>query len=103
MVQYRVDKCHISDRCMDDGLGLCYFRCNPQWSLHGYIKPEAICRLLFARFGSRYEYKFGKVHPDFVIKCCETVLKYQPVNVNAMLTKAETQKQIIDEKMKILK
>jgi hypothetical protein len=50
-----------------------------------------------------YQHKFGYGHPDFIIKCCNTVLKYQPVNVNAMLTRAETQKQIIDSKMKILK
>ena len=47
-----------------------------------------------------YPKKFGDSNPDFVIKCCETVLKYHPVNVNAMLTKAETQKRFIEAKMK---
>jgi len=47
-----------------------------------------------------YQRKFGKSNPDFVLKCCETVLKYNPVNVNAMLTKAEAQKRFIDAKMK---
>jgi hypothetical protein len=47
-----------------------------------------------------YQRKFGKANPDFVIKCCNTVLKYHPVNVNAMLTKAEAQKSFIDAKMK---
>lgn len=47
-----------------------------------------------------YQKKFGKSNPDFVIKCCNTVLKYHPVNVNAMLTKAEAQKFLIDAKMK---
>ena len=48
-----------------------------------------------------YQRKFGRNNPEFVIKCCETVLKYHPVNVNAMLTKAETQKHYIDERMKV--
>ncbi len=47
-----------------------------------------------------YQKKFGKSSPDFVIKCCNTVLKYHTVNVNAMLTKAEAQKLYIETKMK---
>ena len=47
-----------------------------------------------------YQKKFGNYNPDFVVKCCETVLKYHPVNVNAILTKAETQKRFIEAKMK---
>ncbi len=47
-----------------------------------------------------YQKKFGNSNPDFVVKCCETVLKYHPFNVNAMLTKAESQKRFIDSKMK---
>lgn len=47
-----------------------------------------------------YQKKFGKSNPDFVIRCCNAVLKYHPVNVNAMLTKAEAQKSFIDAKMK---
>lgn len=47
-----------------------------------------------------YQKKFGKSNPDFVIRCCNTVLKYHPVNVNAMLTKAEAQKYFIDARMK---
>jgi hypothetical protein len=47
-----------------------------------------------------YLKKFGDSNPDFVVKCCETVLKYHPVNVSAMLTKAETQKRLIESKMK---
>ena len=34
-----------------------------------------------------YQRKFGRENPDFVIKCCNTVLQYHPANVNAMLTK----------------
>lgn len=47
-----------------------------------------------------YQQKFGRENPNFVIKCCNTVLKYHPVNVNALLTKAEAQKHYIDLQMK---
>lgn len=47
-----------------------------------------------------YQRKFGKANLDFVVKCCNTVLKYHAVNVNAMLTKAEAQKHFIEAKMK---
>jgi hypothetical protein len=49
-----------------------------------------------------YQKKFGNSNPDFVVKCCETVLKYHHVNVNAMLTKAEAQKRLIESKMKAI-
>lgn len=47
-----------------------------------------------------YQHKFGKDNPDFVLKCCSTVLKYHPTNVSAMLTKAEAQKFYIQAQMK---
>jgi len=47
-----------------------------------------------------YQHKFGKANPDFVVKCCNTTLKYHPTNVNAMLTKAEAQKYYIQTQMK---
>lgn len=47
-----------------------------------------------------YQKKFGNSNSGFVVKCCETVLKHHPVNVNAMLTKAESQKRFIEAKMK---
>lgn len=47
-----------------------------------------------------YQQKFGRENPDFVIKCCNIVLQYHPVNVNAMLTKAEAQKHYVDMLMK---
>lgn len=47
-----------------------------------------------------YQHKYGKENPDFVIKCCNTVLQYHPTNVNAMLTKAEAQKYYIHSLMK---
>jgi hypothetical protein len=48
-----------------------------------------------------YQHKFGKANPDFVVKCCNTCLKYHPLNVNAMLTKAEAQKYYIQAQMKV--
>jgi len=50
-----------------------------------------------------YQHKFGKDNPEFVIKCCNTCLKYHPTNVNAMLTKAEAQKYYIQTQMKAKK
>ena len=47
-----------------------------------------------------YQHKYGKEDPEFVIKCCNTTLKYHPSNVNAMLTKAEAQKYYIHSLMK---
>lgn len=47
-----------------------------------------------------YQHKFGKNNPEFVVKCCNTCLKYHPTNVNAMLTKAEAQKYYIQTQMK---
>lgn len=50
-----------------------------------------------------YQHKFGKDNPDFVLKCCSTVLKYHPTNVSAMLTKAEAQKFYVQAQMKARK
>jgi hypothetical protein len=47
-----------------------------------------------------YQHKFGKENPEFVVKCCNTVLQYHPTNVNALLTKAEAQKYYIHSLMK---
>ena len=47
-----------------------------------------------------YQHKYGKENPEFVIKCCNTVLQYHPTNVNALLTKAEAQKHYIHALMK---
>jgi hypothetical protein len=47
-----------------------------------------------------YQHKYGKENPEFVIKCCNTVLHYHPTNVNALLTKAEAQKYYIQTQMK---
>lgn len=47
-----------------------------------------------------YQHKFGKDNPEFVIKCCNTALKYHPTNANALLTRAEAQKYYIHSLMK---
>lgn len=54
----------------------------------------------FLDLAQGYQKKFGKDNPDFVVKCCNKVLEYHSMNVNAMLTKAEAQKYFIDSKMK---
>jgi len=47
-----------------------------------------------------YQHKFGKSNPSFVLKCCDACLKYIPNNVNALLTKAEAQKNFLDSEAK---
>jgi hypothetical protein len=47
-----------------------------------------------------YQRKVSFDQPDFVIRCCNTTLVYNPVDVNAMLTKSEAQKRFIQSKMK---
>ncbi|MCL2596753.1 MAG: hypothetical protein FWD66_03660 [Paludibacter sp.] len=80
----------------------------------GYISIDAIRNGLFmdtlstkqaianclVDLAQGYQQKFVRENPDFVIKCCNTALKYHPTNVNAMLTKAEAQKHYIDLQMK---
>lgn len=47
-----------------------------------------------------YERKLGaNANLDFVIKCCDTTLKYYPHYINALLLKAETKKKLFDELM----
>lgn len=44
-----------------------------------------------------YSMKTGNYNDGFVIKCCDMVLKHHPVNINAMILKAETMKKQYDE------
>lgn len=46
-----------------------------------------------------YQRKFGREDPGFVLQCCRAVLTYHPVNVNALLTKAEALKYYIRKRM----
>jgi len=80
----------------------------------GYITTDAIRNGLFmdtintkqavahclVDLAHGYQQKFGREDPAFVIQCCNTTLEYHPVNVNAMLTKAEAQKHYIHTLMK---
>ena len=80
----------------------------------GYISVEAVQNGLYmdtlstkqsvanclVDLAQGYQHKYGKDNPDFVLKCCSTVLKYHPTNVSAMLTKAEAQKFYIQARMK---
>jgi hypothetical protein len=82
---------------MDYGFWLCNSGCNTQRLVHGYAERHAGgCKLS----GRGYQRRYGKENPEFVVKCCNTVLQYHPANVNAMLTKAEAQKYYIRSLMK---
>lgn len=48
-----------------------------------------------------YRWKYKNEDPYFSIMCTELALKYHPTNVNAMLVKAEAQKSIVEEQMKL--
>lgn len=83
----------------------------------GYVPTEAIRNGLYmdtlsARqavanclvdLAQGYQRKFGKDDPAFVLQCCRTVLKYHPVQVNAMLTKAEALKYYITRRLETKK
>lgn len=43
-----------------------------------------------------YEFKTKNYQDDFILKCCDLVLQYHPVNVQALLLKAETLKQVYE-------
>jgi hypothetical protein len=51
----------------------------------------ALCVLDLAK---GYEFQTNNYYDGFIIKCCDLVLQYHPVNVQAMLLKAETLKRI---------
>lgn len=44
-----------------------------------------------------YEFQTKNYYDGFIIKCCNLVLQYHPVNVQAMLLKAETLKRIYEK------
>lgn len=54
----------------------------------------ALCVLDLAK---GYEFQTKNYYDGFIIKCCDLVLQYHPVNVQAMLLKAETLKRIYEE------
>jgi len=59
----------------------------------------ALCILDLAK---GYEHKVHNYHDGFILKCCDISLQYFPLNVQAMLLKAETLKRIY-EKEKVQK
>lgn len=79
----------------------------------GYISMEAIRNSIFMDTLSQQQsiglcvydlakgYERQKGYTDnFILKCCDLVLKYHPTNVNAMLLKAETLKKQFELTMK---
>jgi hypothetical protein len=79
----------------------------------GYISMEAIRNSIFMDTLSQKQsvglcvYDLAKGYErqkgcsdNFILKCCDLVLKYHPANVNAMLLKAETLKKQFEATMK---
>jgi hypothetical protein len=54
----------------------------------------ALCVLDLAK---GYEFQTKNYYDGFLLKCCDLVLQYHPVNVQAMLLKAETLKRIYEK------
>ena len=57
----------------------------------------ALCVLDLAK---GYEFQTKNYYDGFIIKCCDLVLQYHPVNVQAILLKAETLKRIYEKEEK---
>jgi hypothetical protein len=54
----------------------------------------ALCVLDLAK---GYEFQTKNYYDGFIIQCCDLVLQYHPVNVQAMLLKAETMKRVYEK------
>lgn len=57
----------------------------------------ALCVLDLAK---GYEYQTHNYYDGFILKCCELVLQYHPVNPMALLLKAETLRKVYDMQLK---
>lgn len=57
----------------------------------------ALCILDLAK---GYEFQTKNYSDGFILRCCDLVLKYHPVNVQALLLKAETTKRIYEQQQK---
>lgn len=57
----------------------------------------ALCAIDLAKC---YEKETHNYYDGFILQCCELVLKYHPVNVQALLLKAETTKRIYEKQQK---
>lgn len=51
--------------------------------------------LALVYLGKGYEYKFGPSSSTFAKECAETALHYDPLNLNALLLKAETDERVL--------
>ncbi len=74
----------------------------------GYVNPEAIksglymdtlsnqqsIALCVLDLAKEYEFQTHNYYDGFILKCCDLVLKYHPVNPMALLLKAETLKKV---------
>ncbi|PKP20329.1 MAG: hypothetical protein CVU05_09335 [Bacteroidetes bacterium HGW-Bacteroidetes-21] len=80
----------------------------------GYIHLDAIVNQLYMQalndkqmialclidLAKGYEKKLGSdANSDFILKCCDTTLKYFPNYINALILKAETKKKIFEALM----
>lgn len=59
----------------------------------------ALCVLDLAK---GYEFQTKNYYDGFIIQCCDLVLKYHPVNIQAMLLKAETLKRVYEKQKSTL-
>jgi hypothetical protein len=59
---------------------------------------ESIAFCLFD-LAKGYERKFGVGDGRFILKCCDSVLKYYPNFINALLLRAETKRKVIFKEM----
>ena len=80
----------------------------------GYIKLEAIQNGVYMKalnqnesiaicltdLAQGYQKRFGTRSGEYILQCCDLALLYFPNYINALLLKAETQKEIIDNQMK---
>lgn len=57
----------------------------------------ALCALDLAK---EYEFQTKNYYDGFILKCCDLVLQYHPVNAQALLLKAETFKRVYEKQEK---
>lgn len=61
------------------------------------LQAIALCVLDLAK---GYEFLTKNYEDGFILKCCDLVLKYHPVNVQAILLKAETLKRVYEKQIR---
>lgn len=60
------------------------------------LSNTAALTLCLVDLAKGYEHKIHDYSDGFILKCCDLALKYYPVNVQALLLKAETMKRIYE-------